>query len=156
MQRLILLSLAATLAAQDPAPTEPRGQGEPARPAQPPRSSLAELAYRKLLGQYDKDDDGRITKAEYPRGEQAFANLDRNQDGFVTRADFDLRIAPGSQRARGRSRQGAGARARPQPPRVGELAPDFELPLLGMKDTTVKLSDLRGDRPVALIFGSYT
>ncbi len=40
-------------------------------------------------------------------------------------------------------------------PRVGDTAPDFEL-----SDTTgthtVKLSSFRGDRPVALVFGSYT
>ena len=40
-------------------------------------------------------------------------------------------------------------------PKVGELAPDFEL-----KDpegaTSVRLADFRGKRPVALIFGSYT
>lgn len=40
-------------------------------------------------------------------------------------------------------------------PKVGEMAPDFEL-----QDpagaTAVRLSDFRGKRPVALIFGSYT
>jgi hypothetical protein len=40
-------------------------------------------------------------------------------------------------------------------PKLGELAPDFEL-----KDpegvTAVRLADYRGKRPVALIFGSYT
>lgn len=40
-------------------------------------------------------------------------------------------------------------------PKVGEEAPDFELPLLHGDSKTVRLSDLRG-RPVALIFGSYT
>jgi hypothetical protein len=43
----------------------------------------------------------------------------------------------------------------PQSPKVGELAPDFEL-----QDpegvTRVRLSDFRGKRPVALVFGSYT
>ena len=41
-------------------------------------------------------------------------------------------------------------------PAVGERAPDFELPLLGEPSQTVRLSDFRGKRPVALIFGSYT
>ncbi|MBW2282627.1 MAG: hypothetical protein JRG76_14485 [Deltaproteobacteria bacterium] len=40
-------------------------------------------------------------------------------------------------------------------PKVGDLAPDFEL-----QDpegvTRVRLSDFRGKRPVALVFGSYT
>jgi hypothetical protein len=40
-------------------------------------------------------------------------------------------------------------------PRAGDQAPDFEL-----TDVTgqhrVRLSDFRGDRPVALVFGSFT
>jgi hypothetical protein len=37
----------------------------------------------------------------------------------------------------------------------GDLAPDFELPLLGREDTA-RLSTLVAERPVALVFGSYT
>ena len=40
-------------------------------------------------------------------------------------------------------------------PAVGEPAPDFDLPMLG-RGERVRLSDFRGRRPVALIFGSYT
>ena len=40
-------------------------------------------------------------------------------------------------------------------PKVGEEAPDFELPVLHGDGETVRLSDLRG-KPVALVFGSYT
>jgi hypothetical protein len=40
-------------------------------------------------------------------------------------------------------------------PKVGEHAPDFELPLLHGDGRTLRLSALRG-WPVALIFGSYT
>ncbi len=40
-------------------------------------------------------------------------------------------------------------------PRVGDMAPDFEL-----RDSDganpIRLSSLRGDRPVALVFGSFT
>jgi len=38
---------------------------------------------------------------------------------------------------------------------VGDPAPDFELPQLG-GEGKVKLSAFKGDRPVVLIFGSYT
>jgi hypothetical protein len=41
-------------------------------------------------------------------------------------------------------------------PDVGDPAPDFELPLLHDRSTTVRLSSFRDQQPVALIFGSYT
>jgi hypothetical protein len=37
----------------------------------------------------------------------------------------------------------------------GDLAPDFQLPSLG-GDSIVRLDSLVAERPVALIFGSYT
>jgi hypothetical protein len=40
-------------------------------------------------------------------------------------------------------------------PAVGADAPDFDLPQLGATER-VRLSDFRGRKPVALIFGSYT
>ena len=39
--------------------------------------------------------------------------------------------------------------------RVGDQAPDFELPILD-RTRQVRLSAFRGDRPVVLVFGSYT
>jgi peroxiredoxin len=44
---------------------------------------------------------------------------------------------------------GAGA------PRVGDLAPDFEL-TDASGNRQIRLSDFRGRKPVALIFGSFT
>ncbi len=41
-------------------------------------------------------------------------------------------------------------------PNVGDTAADFELPVLGDPERTVRLSGFRDKRPVALIFGSYT
>jgi len=40
-------------------------------------------------------------------------------------------------------------------PKVGDLAPDFSL-LDAAGDRATRLSDFRGKRPVALVFGSYT
>lgn len=40
-------------------------------------------------------------------------------------------------------------------PTLGQKPPDFNLKLLG-SDERVRLSDYRGKRPVALVFGSYT
>ncbi len=45
-------------------------------------------------------------------------------------------------------------RARAGDLQIGEMAPDFELPVLD-KSRRVRLSDLRG-KPVLLVFGSYT
>jgi len=43
----------------------------------------------------------------------------------------------------------------PRAPRVGDLAPDFELrDAHGQKP--IRLSDFRNEKPVALIFGSFT
>jgi peroxiredoxin len=40
-------------------------------------------------------------------------------------------------------------------PRVGDIAPDFELAdVIG--EHQVRLSDFRGQKPVALVFGSFT
>lgn len=52
-----------------------------------------------------------------------------------------------------------GARRSDRAPSVGDLAPDFELRRLEdghAGDAKVRLSSFRGERPVALIFGSYT
>src|ERR1041385_3776262 len=38
---------------------------------------------------------------------------------------------------------------------IGDPAPDFRLPTLDHK-SIVELSSFRGDRPVVLVFGSYT
>ncbi len=43
----------------------------------------------------------------------------------------------------------------PQSPKVGEIAPDFALQDPS-GNVRVRLSDFRGKRPVALVFGSYT
>ena len=51
--------------------------------------------------------------------------------------------------------QEAMAKREKHAPKVGDEAPEFELPVLDGKGATVRLSELRG-RPVALIFGSYT
>jgi hypothetical protein len=42
-----------------------------------------------------------------------------------------------------------------QAPRVGELAPDFELQDI-QGANSLRLSDFRGKSPVALVFGSFT
>lgn len=43
----------------------------------------------------------------------------------------------------------------PLAPQEGDIAPDFELRDVSGEDT-VRLSEFRGKRPVALVFGSFT
>jgi len=43
----------------------------------------------------------------------------------------------------------------PKTPKVGDVAPDFELSDI-KGENTIRLSDFRGEKPVALIFGSFT
>lgn len=40
--------------------------------------------------------------------------------------------------------------------KVGDVAPDFNLRTTADRESRVRLSSLRGERPVALVFGSYT
>ncbi|MBV7338338.1 hypothetical protein KFU94_60950 [Chloroflexi bacterium TSY] len=44
---------------------------------------------------------------------------------------------------------------KPLTPKVGDLAPDFELFDVAGKDS-IRLSSLQGKTPVALVFGSFT
>ncbi|HEX6813291.1 MAG TPA: hypothetical protein VF384_16850 [Planctomycetota bacterium] len=113
------------------------------------RVPLGDEVLDKLLRQYDKDKDGKVQKSEYPRTAEAFANLDRDRNGVLDAADFE----PGALRRP--MRDPRGPEDKDKLPKVGSVAPDFELPLLGSKET-VRLSSLRGKLPVALIFGSYT
>jgi hypothetical protein len=46
-------------------------------------------------------------------------------------------------------------RARAGRVQAGDVAPDFRLPTLD-RQAVVQLSSFRGDRPVVLVFGSYT
>ncbi len=137
-------------------------------------SGLNAEVLKTLLEKYDKNDDGKIDRKEYPRGDTAFTNLDRDKNGAIEEAD----LTATRQRGRGRGNRGRGDRtARPKVPEVGEVAPDFDLPLAEQatapkgktaakdkkapkgkttKEKTVKLSSFAGKKPVALIFGSYT
>jgi hypothetical protein len=97
---------------------------------------------RMLVRAADEDRDGTVTVKEL---EPWFAKLDTNQDGELAGDELPGPPAGG----RGATRGGPA-------PQKGDTAPDFDLPVLGSKDKTIKLSSFAGDKPVALIFGSYT
>ncbi|MGB0577024.1 MAG: hypothetical protein ACPGPC_12860 [Alphaproteobacteria bacterium] len=92
-----------------------------------------------------------------PRFEQ-FKDLDWNSMSFPEKREVWLQIS--DMTAEEFNTMMAGQKARQDKvPKVGDMAPDFELERLDRtKKRTgeyVKLSDLRG-KPVALCFGSYT
>lgn len=102
-----------------------------------------------LLKTYDKDGDGHVSAAEYPRGKARFAELDRNGDGVLDARDGAT--PPSRQEQRG-ERNGAGASAKLE---IGAVAPALTAQGLDGK-TEFKLADWKGRKPVALIFGSWT
>jgi len=125
----------------------PTVRGEASGSTAPPMDLAGEfdstIAY--LLSRHDADCDGVITRGEYDRGDVAFGRLDRDEDGRISAADWEV--------------GGGGGRGsigrRPRAPEEGVAAPDFTLaPPDGGEPVT--LSDFVGTRPVALIFGSYT
>jgi hypothetical protein len=118
-------------------------------------------AWHFLRARYDADHDGRIERAEYTRSPQAFERLDADGDGRVSAADFDPdwdgvpRIAKAAdQEGHGRwigfedFVHGEGG------PEIGDPAPPFRLRTTGGEE--VELASFRGEKPVALVFGSYT
>jgi hypothetical protein len=151
--------------------------------ADPDRFDLAEL--ERALAVYDAAGDGAITFDEFeankgafrahgkePKGSDArrleegdpyehlIVAIDDNADGSMTNGEvvaffhrqadeegaWDLSPTP---------REAAGPGGRPTGPDEGAVAPDFTLQRLG-SDGAVTLSSFAGDRPVALVFGSYT
>ncbi len=109
---------------------------------------LSDRRFGMLRRALDEDQDGSV---QYREIAAVFLKLDRDKSKKLTGAEM------GSNRAR--SGRGRGNEAGvPQP---GQLAPDFDLPLVDQpkgtkKEATIKLSSFAGKKPVALIFGSYT
>ena len=48
-----------------------------------------------LLARHDLNDDGRITTAEYDRGDTSFERLDKNEDGAISGADWQRQNSDG-------------------------------------------------------------
>lgn len=101
----------------------------------------------------DEDGDGKILLSEI---EDLFRHADGDGDGKVIAVDSSggdrsRRERPGFSRGRGGEEREAGGT-----PAVGDTAPDFDLPISGKLDSRIRLSSYSGDKPVALIFGSYT
>ncbi len=99
--------------------------------------------------------EGAVTAPEGGRGRGA--NLDRDGDGKLELSDLALVFALVDTNGDGDldPRELAG-RPSQVGAKVGGKAPDFELNFAKEPERKVRLSSFAGDRPVALVFGSYT
>jgi Ca2+-binding EF-hand superfamily protein len=124
------------------------GNQAPAQRGQAP----AEGALFRLL---DADKDGKLSREELEKSLKLFDKLDKNKDGMLDQEE--LKAAP--QKKPGRPGEvitpAAKAERHKDALKTGDLAPDFTLPdLKGTRELT--LSSYRGQKPVVLIFASYT
>lgn len=116
--------------------------------AKRPMSPVTRNAWDYFRERYDENGDGRVTRAEYPRGEAGFARLDADEDGAVTLHDFREREdANWAEEMKEYVVAEAG-------PRVGELAPEFRLTSTDGEE--FDLARYRRKKPVVLLFGSFT
>lgn len=141
-----------------------------------PEPEVPATKWEFLARKYDVDRDGRITAEEYGRDATTFARLDRDSSGAIEPEDVVGSWNPRGGGARPGRREGErperSTRAE-RPARterssalaIGDPAPEFALnEMIAFGDALtelgaakpVALSSFRGDRPVALIFGSYT
>ncbi len=113
-----------------------------------------------LFKSVDKSSDGRITPEEW----QAVFAKAAEANGYLTNEDLEQLIyLPHVLKAQKEQQSRAGRMERRiengepivEAPKPGEIAPDFELHSPdGL--TNVRLSSFRGNKPVVLIFGSFT
>jgi Ca2+-binding EF-hand superfamily protein len=89
---------------------------------------------------FDQDGDGKIEVSDF---NLLFVDLDRDSDGELAKNEM-------------RRNQSLLTRSKIGLPKLGKTAPDFALPRLDDAKSIVRLSSFKSDRPVALIFGSYT
>ena len=101
----------------------------------------------------DKDKDGQLSAEEIADAAKALQTVDNNGDGKLTIEE--LRPSAG-RNGRDRGSRGGGRAGNTAAPKVGELAPDFELTYVKQPEKRVRLSSFRSKQPVALIFGSCT
>lgn len=121
---------------------------------------------RQWVGRADKDNDGKLSKAEW---DALFARAAGGKDHLSPEDVRALLFPPAPPRPSGPPPPGSMPSQKTlllgllsgeigswhRGPAVGETAPDFTLSTQDGK-TTVTLSDYRGKKPVALVFGSFT
>lgn len=102
--------------------------------------------WRFLRATYDADGDGGIERGEYGRSPRHFAQLDADGDGRVTAADFDPAFDGVPRVADFVYGEGG--------PEEGDVAPPFALE--STAGERIALADFAGEKPVVLVFGSFT
>lgn len=132
-----------------------------------------------LLKRHDKDGDGKISQAEYGRSEEAWARLDRDGDGVLVEGELSTKW---DRRGGGRTARpeppkvgefapvfsltllppgemgGHGEDTPEEQPdaKKGESKGKKSEAKKPEEPESVSLVSFRGEKPVALIFGSYT
>lgn len=101
----------------------------------------------------DTNKDGKLSKEELGDAARLLEKFDTNKDAAVDRTELGAAAAL----AAGREYISPAARSERKQDalKVDDLAPDFTLPTLDGKKE-VKLSSFRGQKPVVLVFASYT
>ena len=126
--KLLLLALGAVILC--PADTNAQRGG---------RRGGSDRTWKFLSKKYDKNKDGKISWKEYQRDKDKFRSLDKDGDRYITKDDFGGGGRGGRRGGRGRGNRPRGGKV----PQRGEMAPDFDLPLVGsLKET--KKGILRG------------
>jgi len=142
-------------------------QSPPPKPVQEPEPKSA---WQLLTDKYDADKDGKISRAEYSKDDKYFLRLDADKNGFIEASDLKKLGRPKGYRGETADKKDKVVIAE-----AGKVAPDFTLRVLekakpdpakktnkklglddAVKPKTFQLSSLKGKKPVALIFGSYT
>lgn len=138
-----------------------RGAGRAGRGARL-QPTPAQRALTRFGADADTDRDGILSRGEW----KARADSDRDprrrgQRGAPTADEMLAAFDAADDDHDGKLDLAALRRAATAPaplplPKVGDVAPDFDLPTLADAEQTIKLSGFAGSKPVALIFGSYT
>ena len=130
--------------------------------------------FQRILHRADANNDGKISREEFPGSKQIFEKMDQDSDGIITAQEFNARQrrsqGPRSERGNGRRRRSMktsgenietirGRRGRFQDfsvdkPSPGDLAPKFEL--RDLSGRSVSLADLLATKSVVVEFGSFT
>ncbi len=169
--------------AEQDAGSRASGKQEPAK-KEAIEPDEAKTVWEYLSGRYDANGDGKIAKDEYSRGTRQFERLDKDKNGFIEEADTEQQGGRGRGGRRGGGQRPAEAPTEgsaapdfqletlyptkatttPTPEEAGPKGDGKKVPATKRDSKAetpptyerVKLSSLKGKKPVALIFGSYT